>query len=697
MAEPTIQPSAVVTSDAPVSHAGNIASSYEMLGQSLDKLGEGVEKLSIPFAERAGYESVSTDAQGNLSVTRLPIFGEAGDAYARALKISALAQGDAEAKRKDLEISKEHANDPEGYLTAAKAYRQTVVGDVTQKFGPEVGTALDRVIDNGTTLNYRRLLNEHQTKIRENFDRDTRAAIESKTEDLMSLVRSGGGGTDEAKNLARDIHQLIEERTTNPILLASKGEADLAVKHLNENIAGAAFAHSIDTMLRNPSAPYQDFINTAANKYGLDPNLLARQLYQESGFRENAVSPAGAQGIAQFTPATAARYGVDVRNPQSSIEGQARYMSDLTRQFGGNTGLALAGYNWGERNVAQWMAAGANPAAMPLETRNYVRAITGQPIEGWIRGDRPSPLAPQPGPPGGAGGVDKALAAVEAMRTDPNVEPMQRQINYERGLAAIKDYREDVVRQTNLAELGQKSRDQDFENKVILDSAGDNKITENEIKTMPGVSAESRMRMLAWKKREDMPEPVARVSQGTAMDLFRRMNLPEGDPAKIADTRPIRDAYTAGGLTRADEEWLEKRFSEARSPEGERLTSLRSEFSRAVEPLIDKSNPLMGKIDQDGKLQAYAFQRFVDQKIAEMREAKKSPLDLFDPSKPDYLGKPEILRQFQKPFEQSVRDMTGRLTGGGAGAAVPASAPAALPQRKPGETIDDFDRRTGLR
>lgn len=140
-------------------------------------------------------------------------------------------------------------------------------------------------------------------------------------------------------------------------------------------------------------ATYQPMITAAAQQTGVDPVILARQLHQESGFNPNALSPKGAAGIAQFIPATAARYGVDVRDPQSSIMGQARYMADLSRQFGGNTGLALAGYNWGEGKVAAWIASGANPAAMPAETRNYVRSITGMPIEDWTSGKRPSPEA----------------------------------------------------------------------------------------------------------------------------------------------------------------------------------------------------------------------------------------------------------------------------------------------------------------
>jgi len=138
---------------------------------------------------------------------------------------------------------------------------------------------------------------------------------------------------------------------------------------------------------------YMPMINEAAQRYGIDPALLARQTQQESGFQLDKTSPKGAEGISQFIPATAKRYGVDVTNPKSSIEGQAHYMSDLLKQFNGNRGLALAGYNWGEDHVAKWLAAGADVNKMPAETRNYVQAITGSSVEKWASSTGKPPVA----------------------------------------------------------------------------------------------------------------------------------------------------------------------------------------------------------------------------------------------------------------------------------------------------------------
>jgi hypothetical protein len=144
-----------------------------------------------------------------------------------------------------------------------------------------------------------------------------------------------------------------------------------------------------------PSAgQYQPLIDAAAKKYSLDPNFLSRLLYQENRFRPQGTSPAGAQGIAQFMPATAARYGVDVNDPGSSIEGAAHYLSDLSGRYGGNLGLTAAGYNWGEGNVDKWLQGKNQP---PAETTGYVNTITGHSMDEWKKDPR-LPLGSFTGP-----------------------------------------------------------------------------------------------------------------------------------------------------------------------------------------------------------------------------------------------------------------------------------------------------------
>jgi cell wall-associated NlpC family hydrolase len=115
--------------------------------------------------------------------------------------------------------------------------------------------------------------------------------------------------------------------------------------------------------------PYAQLFTAAGAKYGVSPAVLAAMASQESGFNASAVSPAGAKGLMQFMPGTAAGLGVNPLDPASSVDGAARYLADLTGRFG-STELALAAYNAGPGTVSRY--GGVPPYA---ETQNYVRAV----------------------------------------------------------------------------------------------------------------------------------------------------------------------------------------------------------------------------------------------------------------------------------------------------------------------------------
>jgi hypothetical protein len=116
--------------------------------------------------------------------------------------------------------------------------------------------------------------------------------------------------------------------------------------------------------------PYADLFTQAGARHGVSPALLAGVARTESGFNSSAVSSAGATGLMQFMPATAEGLGVDATDPASSIDGAARYLSSLTRQFG-STELALAAYNAGPGTVQRY--GGIPPYG---ETKSYVQKVT---------------------------------------------------------------------------------------------------------------------------------------------------------------------------------------------------------------------------------------------------------------------------------------------------------------------------------
>ena len=111
-------------------------------------------------------------------------------------------------------------------------------------------------------------------------------------------------------------------------------------------------------------------IEAAARKYKVDPKLVAAVAEVESNGNQNAVSSAGAIGVMQLMPDTAASLGVDPYNKQQNIEGGAKYLRQMLDTFGGDTKKAVAAYNAGPGAVKDY--GGVPPYK---ETQNYVSKV----------------------------------------------------------------------------------------------------------------------------------------------------------------------------------------------------------------------------------------------------------------------------------------------------------------------------------
>jgi len=96
-------------------------------------------------------------------------------------------------------------------------------------------------------------------------------------------------------------------------------------------------------------------IITAAQRNGVDAQLLTAVCDIETSFQPDATSPKGAMGLTQMMPATAARFGVrDAYDLRQALDGGAKYLRFLTELFDGNLDLVLAGYNSGEGSVIKY-------------------------------------------------------------------------------------------------------------------------------------------------------------------------------------------------------------------------------------------------------------------------------------------------------------------------------------------------------
>jgi hypothetical protein len=129
-----------------------------------------------------------------------------------------------------------------------------------------------------------------------------------------------------------------------------------------------------------PESMFLGSIDAAAHANSLSSAILSRLLWVESRFHPAAASTAGAQGVAQFMPATAAERGLmDPFSPEQAIPQAAKLLAELTNRFG-NIGIGLAAYNAGPGRIAKWLD---GTGYLPDQTRHFVAAITGRSPEEW--------------------------------------------------------------------------------------------------------------------------------------------------------------------------------------------------------------------------------------------------------------------------------------------------------------------------
>lgn len=119
------------------------------------------------------------------------------------------------------------------------------------------------------------------------------------------------------------------------------------------------------------SGTIEKMLYGAAQKYGVDPKLAIAVAKAESGLDPNVVSAAGAVGVMQLMPATAAGLGIrDLRDPRENIDGGVRYLKQMLDTFQGDVRQAIAAYNAGPEAVKKF--GGVPPYA---ETQQYVQRV----------------------------------------------------------------------------------------------------------------------------------------------------------------------------------------------------------------------------------------------------------------------------------------------------------------------------------
>ena len=188
---------------------------------------------------------------------------------------------------------------------------------------------------------------------------DFSSLLESAKTSKVTSVSSAVGATSGADTFAlSSMSRLALANTSTP----STGA--MGVTRIRSRLAAVPVPESF--------ADYSKVIGEIATAEGVPASLLGALVWSESGFNPDAVSGAGARGLAQLMPATAAGLGVNIDDPVDNLRGGARYLRQMLDRFG-STELALAAYNAGPNAVIR--AGGIPPYD---ETRNYVTRVTAR-------------------------------------------------------------------------------------------------------------------------------------------------------------------------------------------------------------------------------------------------------------------------------------------------------------------------------
>ena len=167
-------------------------------------------------------------------------------------------------------------------------------------------------------------------------------------------------GMDFAKTLRQEIKKqtaIKEAAATKPSVPVEKAKA--ADKVYSANVSLPIADESLSSLITN-----------AAKKYHVDPKLVSAVAEVESGGRQEATSAAGAVGVMQLMPDTAASLGVNPYDKRENVEGGAKYLKEMLDLFGGDVKKAVAAYNAGPAAVKNY--GGVPPYK---ETQNYVNKV----------------------------------------------------------------------------------------------------------------------------------------------------------------------------------------------------------------------------------------------------------------------------------------------------------------------------------
>lgn len=188
---------------------------------------------------------------------------------------------------------------------------------------------------------------------------------------MRSAVSIAG---DHSEPSANPFGNALKSYLTNNVDRSQKVDTDLPASSANEdidipqNVLSSPPSSAISPETGHSPSTFDPIIRNASRRFGVEEGLIRAVIRQESNFNPTAVSHAGARGLMQLMPGTAAGLGVkDSFNPEQNIMAGTRFLKEMLDRYNGNVDSALAAYNWGPGNVDK-----SRGAFLPKETREYL-------------------------------------------------------------------------------------------------------------------------------------------------------------------------------------------------------------------------------------------------------------------------------------------------------------------------------------
>ena len=436
---------------------------------------------------------------------------------------------------------------------------------------------------------------------------------------------------------------------------------------------------------------------------------IADSIYaQESSRGANpATSPEAAIGGYQIMPATFQRYakpGESITNPADNAAVGQRIIADYAQKYDNDPARVAVAYFSGPGNVAPagsptpWVTDAKD--ATGKSTSSYVSDVLGRlgptqpripgafqkPDGNWYQHDPygsgqdirvqtagpalPPQLATTPDSVAHDPGFFDRIAqqwggaevrAQQLYPTDPKLQMNFVQKVHQQLSEQVTFHGQAEAEQAKAVKDAQTAAFNTYMPQILVNPSG---VDIGKVAADNRLSGEDKWRihqMIQSSIHDDAK--VSDVSHQVAINLVSDIRS-----GRITDMGPIYDAYarkspdgSPTGLTNADFNFVQNQFKEMQTADGQRLDQQMVRFLAAVKPSIDKSNPLMGSLDMSGGTMFFRLQQDIAARVAAMRAAHQDPNDLFNPKKPDYVGSPEFLSQYQTSIPESVANFAARM------------------------------------